>query len=255
MKRYIFLLPCLIFFLGCGSSEQSSEVISTSSDTKTIDTTAKATANDEEELDVEFPKLEPTNQSEINEELAATLKGILKAVDSKNLPKLLTYFDKDVLASFGGDKGIDGLKNYWSLNKNPRKSEIWQEIKNAVIIGGTFENDNNYWTPYVFTTFPEPYDAFEYAAVVGTAVRMRDKPSLKGEVIAELDYEIVKLTNAEGQERERIGDEIHYWNEVIRQNNQKGYIYGKYLRSAIDYRIGMTDESGKWLINTFVAGD
>ena len=176
-------------------------------------------------------------------------------MESKNLSKLLTYFDKDILVSFGGDEGFDGLKRYWKLNKNPRKSEIWQEIKNAIEIGGTFENDNRYWTPYVFTKFPEAYNTFEHAAVVGNFVRMRDKPSLQGEIIAELDYEIVKLTNVADQKRETFGDETHYWNEVIRQNNQKGYIYGKYLRSPIDYRMGMTNDSGKWLITVFVAGD
>ncbi len=253
MKRYIFLIPCFILFLGCGSSEQTSNKIDPSPDSSITKTTA---INDQdEEFEVSFPTLEPINQSEINDELTATLKGILKAVDNKNISKLLTYFDKNIKVSFGGDSGIEGLKSYWKLNKNPRKSEIWQEIKNAIEIGGTFEDDNNYWTPYVFTNFPEAYDVFENAAVVGTAVRMRDKPSLKGEIIAELDYEIVKLTNTEGQQRETIGNEIHYWNEVIRQNNQKGYIYGKYLRSPIDYRIGMTNDSGKWLIDIFVAGD
>lgn len=255
MKQYIFLLPCFLLLIGCGASEQSSSEVDVPPDSSASNEMTTASKDDDEELDVEFPKLEPTDQSQINEELAATLKGILKAVEAKNVSHLLGYFDEKVVASFGGDVGITGLKNYWDLNKNPKKSEIWQELKNAIAIGGTFEDDHNYWTPYVFTTFPDPYDPFQYAAVVGTAVRMRDKPSLDGAIIAELDYEIVKLTNAEGQERERIGDEIHYWNEVIRQNNQKGYIYGKYLRSAIDYRIGMTDESGKWLINTFVAGD
>lgn len=253
MKQYIFLFACFSL-IGCGSSEQNSTEVDAPTDSSSIEVST-TNEDDKEELDIEFPKLKPINQSEINEELFATLKSILKAVEDKNLSKLITYFDKDILVSFGGDRGINDLKSYWSLNKNPHKSEIWQEIKNAIIIGGTFENDNRYWTPYVFTSFPAPYDPFEYAAVIGTDVRMRDKPSLKSEIVAELDYEIVKLTNAEGQQRERIGDEIHYWNEVIRQNNQKGYIYGKYLRSAINYRIGMTNESGKWLINTFVAGD
>ena len=252
MKQYILLIPCFLFFMSCNSSEQSSTETEQSIDSSSIETTAH---EEEEELNISFPILEPTDQSEINDELAATLKGILKAVKRKNLSKLLTYFDKDILVSFGGDQGFDDLKSYWKLNIDPSKSDIWQEIKSAIEIGGTFENDNRYWTPYVFTNFPEPYDAFEYSAVIGTAVRMRDQPSLKGEIIAELDYEIVKLINVEGQKQETIGNEIHYWNEVIRQNNQKGYIYGKYLRSPIDYRMGLTNESGKWLINTFVAGD
>jgi hypothetical protein len=250
MKQFLILLSFTILLLNCRPSENATN------DKATSDSTSESIAIEaEEELDISAPILEPVNQSEINEELSATLKEILKAVENKNVSKLLTYFSKDVKVSFEGENGTEDLKKHWALNKNANKSEIWQTLKNAIAIGGTFQDDNNYWTPYVFTTFPSQYDVYEYAAIVGKAVSMRNQPSLKGEVMAELDYEIVKLTNSEGEKEEIIDGEKHYWYEVIRQDNQKGYIYGKYLRRPVDYRIGMTYTSGRWLIDTFVAGD
>ena len=148
------------------------------------------------------------------------------------------------------------LKEKWQLSGSKAKqSQVWQTIRKLIKIGGTFENDSTYVTPFIFSTFPDGYEITDFAAITGTYVRMRDEPSLQGEIVAELDYEIVKLGDPDKSVIQQLGSEKYAWVEIIRQNNEKGFVYGQYLYSPADYRIQMSNTSGKWLITHLVSGD
>ena len=260
MKNTFYSYAFILVFLMCGA------FISCKSDaesTNTEEISFNQTPGDfqeeaeTEEIDFEFPKLLPIDESNQSESLQTTIKALKEAVKSKKVRNILPFFSEDVQVSFGDESGHEGLKSYWELNSTEAKnSEIWQVLSNTLELGGTFSDANSFFTiPYIFTHYPEKYDPYEYLVIIGENVRMRDQPSLNGQVLATMSHELVLDAQDNQEVKEKIGNETHIWEKVVRQNQETGYVYGKYARSILDYRIGFAKKGEEWLIQFFVAGD
>lgn len=53
-----------------------------------------------------------------------------------------------------------------------------------------------------------------------------------------------------------MGDQEWYQIELLNGKKKiKGWVYYKYIYSPVGYRVILAKENGKWLIQTFVAGD
>ncbi len=206
-------------------------------------------------------QLKPINEASESKDLKKTLDDLLKVIEKKDVEGLKPYIDKNIKIGFGDGGGINDFITMWELNKNPDKSMIWQELRNAITLGGTFDDNNgsSYSTPYVFTSFPDDYDVSEYAAIVGNKVNIRDKPSTKGAVVKQLNYDIIKLLPFDvngGSLSETIGNETHDWLKIEMSDGKTGYVWGKFCRSAIDYRANFAKVRNEgWKITFFVAGD
>ena len=107
----------------------------------------------------------------------------------------------------------------------------------------------------MFACFPDAFDSFEFAAVTGSSVRVRSRPSLDGEVLATVSYEIVRPFFEKEAKVSMINDEKWPWLKVQLHDGTYGYIFGKYVRSSIDYRVGFEKKSEGWKIIFFIAGD
>ncbi|MFK7947455.1 MAG: hypothetical protein AB8G11_07695 [Saprospiraceae bacterium] len=216
-----------------------------------------------ESMDYIFPpaKLKPINESKQNAELKNMLKDLLNVINNKDVEGLKGYVDANIKISFGAEYGINDFLEMWELDLKPEKSLLWQELKNAITLGGTFdeENRNAYYTPYVFTHFPDKYDAFEYAVITGDKVNIRNEPSTKGKVVARLTHDVVKIISYDkdfGKQTQTIGDQTHPWQKIQMADGSFGYVWGKFCRTGIDYRAGFAkvrDEG--WKMTFFVAGD
>lgn len=241
------------------SSCRSEPKVTDQKDKIVIDSSSKPSNNPAPEItdEVDFPSLEPINQIDQDASLKKMVKDLQKIIKKKSVSRLVNYIDEDIKIGFGAENGRAAFMKHWGLNSTDTdNSEIWQELHAILNLGGVFFNDNSFSMPYVFDHFPENYDVFEFAAITGEHVRMRDQPNLKGEVITSLSYEIVKLASEKATKKEEINGEEYPWVKIIRTNNQTGYVYGKYVRSPIDYRIFLErEENGKWIITTFLAGD
>lgn len=249
MKPLLYtILCCSLFIVSCLSNENTSADSSSAEDT----------IIQENKVDsiLEFPVIEPINQSQLNDELAVVLDKLVKIAEQKSVNQLMQYISKNVLNDFKGSTGHEDFKTAWSLSGSTAKqSEVWQLLRKLIKIGGTFENDSTYVTPFIFSTFPDGYEIKDFAAITGTHVRMRDEPNLQGEVVTELDYEVVKLGDPSKSVVQQLGSEKYPWVEIIRQNKEKGFVYGQYLYSPADYRIQLSNTSGKWMITHLVSGN
>jgi hypothetical protein len=258
MDTLKFILPILGILLALASCNNQEEPSNYKKELPSYNDTLdkKQTKTPQKVQKLEVPKILPVNELNQNATLKATVEQMHQVVKDKDVAALMDFIQDDIKVSFGGAYGHSGFRKYWSLNSTEaNNSEVWQELNTILSLGGTFVDNDNFSMPYIFTKFPEEYDPFEYSAITGENVRMRDQPSLDGKILDALSYEIVKVTYDENPKNQTINGETYPWVEIIRRNEQKGYVYGKFVRSPIDYRLNFTKINGEWKMNFFVVGD
>lgn len=204
-------------------------------------------------------QLLPVDESKQDPTLRKTLDDLLIIINNKDVEGLKSFIDKNITVSFGGENGLEDFITFWDLDLNPKKSMLWDVLKTTITLGGTFdeENKNAYYTPYIFTKFPE--DPFEFGIIVGEKVNIRAEPNLKGALVRQLSHELVRLIAYDKPFDSRtltIGNETHDWLKIEMADGKTGYVWGKFFRSGIDYRAGFSkvrDEG--WKMTFLVAGD
>lgn len=177
-------------------------------------------------------RLLPVDESPRDPSLVSYLANLKAAVARQDRDALLALVHPDIKTSFGGDDGVANFHPEWPvLERLLRMGGAWQ--------GATFS------VPYVFAKFPADLDAFEYAAVTGQGVWLREGPSVSARRLRPLTYEIVQV-------REQGED---WWN-VTTLRGENGYISARYVASPIGYRaIFQKDERGEWKMFALIAGD
>lgn len=261
--RNLLLLFIVFLFFACRNdkptTEQTQEQIKTTSEQNAENQVVETNPDTPIEYVFEPKTFKPIDESKKDAALKKTLNDLLEVVKNKDLEGLKPFLDVNILVSLGGEKGWNDFLELWKLKENPEKSMVWQELKNAITLGGTFDkrNNNSYTTPYLYATFD--YDAYEYAVITGDKVNIRDKPSTKSKVVAQLNYDVVKVFQNDATYssfQEKIGDETHYWLRIQMADGKIGYVWGKFCRTGIDYRATFSkvrDEG--WKMTSFVAGD
>ncbi|WP_418499055.1 SH3 domain-containing protein [Flagellimonas sp.] len=185
--------------------------------------------------------------------LSKFLTELTLAVGKKDKDFILSHMDPNVLSSFGGNGGIDELKEYWDFEKE--HTTFWDELENILLIGGAKYEDGSgsYSIPYTFSDWPNEFDAFEHYLILGTHVNVRSAPSTENsKVLGQLSYRIVKLNQSPQDNSE---SESQWFNISTIDGKLTGYVHGKYLVSPVGYRMVLTKSTKGWVISSFVAGD
>jgi hypothetical protein len=190
----------------------------------------------------------------------------------KDVSSLMSVVAQDVLVSFEGDGGRDEFRTHWGLDAEARKSRIWVEFAYILRLGGCFTESEETSTsekarfvaPYIACETPKKVrdlllDDWELGVIVGSNVNVRREPSSTAKTIEQVSYECVRFADHERDATdptlERIGPESFPWWKVELASGNSGYVWGKYVRSPLDYRVGFAKVHGEWKIASFVAGD
>ncbi len=269
MKK-IFYLFILVAFVACQEKAeqevQQTEIEQTELSEQSIQETPKEnktglTDYDKSKLVFQPAQVLPVNESKQNKTLRNFLDELLIVINNKNVEGLKPFIANDIKVSFGDDNGFDNFITFWDLDLNPEKSMLWDVLKTTITLGGTFnkENSNAYFTPYVFTNFPDEYDYFEFGTIIGEKVNIRSAPNLKAKLVRQLTHEVVRAIAYDkpfDSRSQKIGKETHDWMKIEMADGETGYVWGKFFRSAIDYRAGFaTVRDEGWKMIFFVAGD
>jgi hypothetical protein len=198
--------------------------------------------------------VKPVDEGASDPSFAAFRKKLLSAVERKDNAYILTIVDPKIKNGFGGNDGIAEFKKQW---KN--SDEFWREFSAVIKGGGQFTADgagrkNSFMAPYLFTAWPEGLDAFEYSAVFGNDVNLREKPDANSKVLTKLSYNVVKVDQTETR-RGLPDDEDPKWVKIETLGGIKGWMSAPYVRSSIDYRAGFEKIRGVWKLTFFLAGD
>ena len=177
-----------------------------------------------------------------------------KATLEKDLDFILGILDEHIKFSFGAENGKEAFIANWKLNLDPKGSEFWREMRDILMLGGAFSNDNNgFSAPYVATLSTlEPY---EDGVITGAYVRVREKPNSQSTIVATLSWEKVKVMYEEDATAEVIAGERYYWVPVEFRNGKQGFVFGKYLRTNTGYRLFLEKQDSGWKLVSFIAGD
>ena len=199
-------------------------------------------------------KLYPIDEGAKDASFKAFRDKLIEVVKQRNTRFVVSVLHPRVHLSFGGHYGEKDFLDLWKPDSPD--SALWDELSAILSLGGTFsksEGKRMFWAPYTFSTFPDDLDAFEYAPIVGEKVRVRSQPNATASIVTNLSYDIVKATfpsTDNNRDSERSG-----WVRVVVPDGRNGYVASRYVRSAIDYRLGFERVRGKWLITAFIGGD
>lgn len=204
-------------------------------------------------------KLRPVQQAHLDPSLQQFWKQLAMAARTRNFSFLEPHIDPHLRWTLGPDNDLESFKRFWNLDKNPQQSVFWKELERVLNLGGAFINEdpNRFQAPYVSACWPEEYDGFTHAAIVADNVPMRQTPEPNGKVIGWLSYDIVKLDldQLSHAPRQKLQGEIYPWVQVSTAQGQKGFVWGKYVRSPIDMRLMVEKIDGVWKLTCFLSGD
>lgn len=207
---------------------------------------------------IEKGKLNPVDEAPKDTLFFVFRENLRQVVKDKNVFGLLESVGENIKNSFGGDDGFAEFVTTWELDKPERAadSKVWDLLEDVLSLGGTFQDSRDYFAAnYVFSSWPDSYDAFEYGAIAGSGVRFRSAPSLQSRTIASISYDIVKVLEVTDKE-ETIGGETHPWVKIALLDGQEGFVYGKFFRSPVGYRAGFRRQAdGTWQMEYLLAGD
>ncbi|MEM7104258.1 MAG: SH3 domain-containing protein [Bacteroidota bacterium] len=203
----------------------------------------------------EVGKLNPVDEGANDPTFVEFRNNLKAAIERKDVDYVLSQCHEEIKISFGAESGVKDFQTMWFGDK-PDESEFWQTMSKILDLGGTWfsETPVTFVAPYIFTTFPDEYDAFTHAAITGQGVRLRDKPTRSGKHLSTLSYNIVQW-QGEGERHETIGGETYPWVKVKTLDGTEGYIFGKYVHSPIGFRAGFSKYDEGWKMKFFVAGD
>jgi hypothetical protein len=197
-------------------------------------------------------KLPPVDEGKLDPSFKAFRDRLLAAARKRDETVLYESLDPKITNSFGGDGGVTEFKEHWKMRQGQTK--LWDELTTILSMGGSFATVagvKSFCAPYVYSNFPDDLDAYDYAAITGTGVRVRAQPRLNALIVTNLSYDIVQLD----RETAASGVDNSGWVKIIAPNGKKGYVSSQYIRSPIDYRACFEKKRGKWLMTALVAGD
>lgn len=200
-------------------------------------------------------KVDPVDEASKNPDFLEFRQELEQAIANKDLAFLIKHTDEDVQL-VGTFKGIDTLIKFWNLDKQPQQSRLWKTLADTIKLGGKFQDNNfNFFiAPYTFFAPAVGNNHFSQVIVTDTDVVMRNIPSSKGEILGLLSYDVLTRILPE-HPVETIDGETHHWVKVQTEEGIQGYVYGKYLRHLLDYRVGFKKKNDTWKIVFFVAAD
>jgi hypothetical protein len=262
-KNLLFLLLMLAALLSCGQKETGqadteADAISTLANRDSLYQHYFAEKPNEypTKAVLEKGKLYPEDQAVLDSSFLIYRGQLLDAIQNKDLIALLPLLDQNIKCSFGDCQGKAGFAEMWHLDTpdKGKASPLWAELESVLIEGGSFNGERRFTAPYIFTNWPESYDAFEYAVIAGRMVRMRAEPRLGASIVTNLTYDIVKVVNTNGPD-ETIDGETHRWIQLETLDGKAGHVWGKFVASPIDFRAGFEQRDGRWKMIFFLAGD
>jgi hypothetical protein len=194
-------------------------------------------------------RLDPVDEAPLDPSFLKFREDLLRAVDRRDAPFILSILDPSIKNSFGGNDGIAEFRQMWRLEK--ADSELWGVLQSVLTHGGTFRDDF-FTAPYVFSSFPsdltgDDLEGYHLGAVLEENVPLRSRPDENSPPAVRLSYHIVKTIDEPGLPAG--------WIKVATTTGTSGYIPMSTFRNVIDYRASFTRQSGAWRMIMLLAGD
>lgn len=200
--------------------------------------------------------LAPVDEADKDASFKLFRKKLIGAVQKRDVKYVLSVVDPNIKNGFGGDDGIANFKKQWKITSSA-KSPLWGELLFVLTHGGAFQREGRkqiFWAPYIYSSFPENLDAFDYSAIIEKDVKLLARPALSAPVVANLSYNIVKVDYQNSVKSKTNADE-YAWLKVSTFGGKTGFVPERFVRSSTDYRAAFEKKRGQWKMTVFLAGD
>lgn len=215
------------------------------------------------ELGNEYPTLQILETGKVypaDEALADTSffvfrEDLIRVLQERNAFELIPMIANDIQGPEGVWKGIPAFVKHWQLD-NPEDSQhsaLWRRLSAVLKQGGMFtENGQKFKAPYLTAGFPKSLDPKTHGLIVGSGVRIREKPTLDSRVVAKLSYDIVEYIGT-SDFTTTLSGESHPWIK-IKHEDREGYVFGKFFSLAAQDKAEFSKTiAGNWGLSLFYA--
>lgn len=211
--------------------------------------------------------LPPINTSGQYQDFQEFIKEFQVKLRAKDVKFLTAHTAKDIKWSFGGENGKNGFLTHWQILEQPQNSSLWHELATVIHLGCTSSPGQDgkgpsHVCPYVYSEFPDNFDAYENLVITAKNVNIREKPLQTSTIRATVSYEIVKEKSPDDSckrqnsvKTERCQNSCDWSLIELYSSKIQGYVCKRYLRSPIDYRAIFERINDRWLLTVFVSGD
>jgi hypothetical protein len=192
-------------------------------------------------------KLYPVDEAARQPDFFTFRARLLQTAQTRDTAFLYSVLAPDILNSFGGEGGIAEFKEMW--RPEDPASAVWSELTEILSMGGAYSGETLFVAPYTSSSFPDAYAGYEYLAIVGTGVRVRERATTTSAVLAELSFDIV------ARAWQPPDGSVDGWTAIELADGRIGYVAAPYVRSPVARRAGFVLRSGRWQLQFLVAGD
>jgi hypothetical protein len=197
--------------------------------------------------------LRPVDDAAKDPSFLAFRTKLIAAAERKDGRYVLSMVDPKIQNGFGDRNGIVWFRRDWKLDRPD--SEFWPKFLVVMKNGGSFTGEGAkkmsiFAAPYIYSSWPDDLDAFEYFAITGTDVNLRKEGRADAEVVGKLSHNIVKIEGDIGND-----GKTPEWRRVTTLGGLTGYVHRDFVRSSVDYRAGFEKKRGRWVMTFFLAGD
>jgi len=188
------------------------------------------------------PQLLPVDDARSKPDFFQYRAGLQMTVERRDVDAVIEASDPEIRLGFSDtSEGTNALRKL--LSEQP---ELWEELRLVLAHGGSFPMPTAFAAPYVYSNWPDRFEAFECVAVIGKDVNVRMAPRRDGQVIASVSYPIVRLI---------AKSDDNMWAHVQLGDGRTGYIWDDFVRSPVNYRAFFDLIDGRWRMTAFLGGD
>ncbi len=205
-------------------------------------------------------RLAPVDEAARDQSFIQFRNELKAVVARKDAAKLFPYLASDIHLSFGGDYGGPAFHKMWK--PFDKDTKVWKALALVIDNGGKSPAPGAFVAPYVYATFPEEVDAFTHVVVTNKQAVVRDQPNANARILRKLDHDILTALSVADH------DLVLGWSGLFQHEanpnrwvltkdsaGRMGWVLAGDLRSPVDYRAIFEQRKGKWVIQTFLAGD
>jgi hypothetical protein len=202
-------------------------------------------ADDPAHLPETAPVLRPVDEAPSHPDFLRFRTQLKDIASRRDERALMRFVAPDIRISFGDNNGVDNFRKLVRGQFGQPAAQFWSDFARMLDLGGTLREDRHgFVAPYIYSAWPNHYDSFECAAVVGANVRMRERPRADARILATVSYAIVRLHSSPDLA----------WMAVELADGRKGYIAARYVYGPTGWRAFFDDENGQWRMTLFIAG-
>lgn len=196
-------------------------------------------------------RLMPVDEAALDPSFVMFRNELKDVIARKDAAKLFHHLASDIKLDYGGGYGGPEFHQRWK--PFDKDTQVWKALSLIIDNGGKFITPGGFAAPYVYAAFPEAIDPFEALVVTAPDAVMRAAPRADAAIVRKLDHDILTIVKTASQPQHEAGPSD--WSEVKDATGKQGFVRDQDVRSPIDYRAIFEKRKGKWVIQTFIAGD